>query len=146
MRILWGFDVDETLIITNHELDKKSFYTTVNDIKFRHAMYELYTFMLKYNKKNMFILTSRPPVIKKQLSEIFKIETIYTNDIQFKTQQEFEIYNKDRYVFNLGCVEKKLLQLDALSNNADYIYYFDDLYKMFEKFNRNPKIKIMQPL
>jgi hydroxymethylpyrimidine pyrophosphatase-like HAD family hydrolase len=143
--ILIGFDLDETLIHTNHDKDKLDLYTKINDITFNERTYNLFKKIYSKSKEKLFILTSRPPECKEQIKNIFGIDKVFTNNTGFRDKNDLD-KNIDNIDLKTRLVIKKLEFMENLSKDLEYIIYYDDLYNIFWKLNKNIKIMVMKPL
>lgn len=144
-QILYGFDLDDTLILTDHQADAQDLYLKINNIRFNPKMYNYFCFVRERYPDQIFILTSRPFVCKDQIEQIFQIKKIYTNSQGFQSHEEITRYFQHKDTSSITSVQQKMKVLTQLQQNGNIIIYFDDIVKHFAEYNSNENILVIAP-
>jgi len=146
-QIYYGFDLDDTLILTDHQADAQDLYLKINNVTFNSKMYDYFCFVRERYPDKVFILTSRPFQCKDQIKAIFNIANVYTNYKGFQTHEEIKRYFQNKHAASAKAVKQKMKVLTELQKNGNNIViYFDDIVKAFADYNTNENIMVLAPL
>lgn len=137
MKIAWVFDLDNTLIYTDPEENKRTFFRNLEILFYDNKMVSLFKF-LKSKRESVFILTGRHPDIKDQIAKLIGLKPervkCRQNDLDREKEKEF--------VKGIGLLEYfenmndwKVSVLNQMTIFYDLVIYFDDGFNWYMKRN-----------
>lgn len=144
--ILWLFDIDNTLLISEKEKELQVMFYDFINYQFITPMHDLFCFLRGRIPNNVGILTSRPPGCRSAIERIFKTTHIITNNYSFPSKEIAIIQLADVNKFKKQNQLRKMRKLKDLTETFDRIIFFDDEYQDYQNMPLNPKISVLSPI
>lgn len=148
-KILFFFDLDDTLIRTNDIMNKKTFYLSFYDISFKKYFF-LFKILIALFPKKVFIITARSSLCLPFISKLLHIPStrIFTRpSINPILECSQNMQNKELLLqFKLSVLKFKREILYSFSEKGYFIYFFDDWYRHYEDLNMNSQFSVIQIL
>ncbi len=147
---LFFFDLDDTLITTKLEDDRRTGYTRIiNPVK--KKLWEYYLdCALAASYENIHIITARPVTVYNDLDKLFDNEEIKIHCRPFLTtkgqiKQILENENGEEEYFLEEIIMWKTYVLNSWAQSGYDIYFFDDNWKEFPPERLHPNVIVYNP-
>lgn len=149
MRIVWVFDLDNTLIFTDMKKNKETFFRNLDVISYDNKMLSLLT-QLKYKNEAVFILTGRHPDLQVKIAKMFdlRIERVKCRQNDLGREKEILIVSGEKEIeFYENMNDWKITVLNQMTIFYDLVIYFDDGFNWYLKRDDiEPNVFILPPV
>lgn len=151
MKIAWVFDLDNTLIYTDMEENKKTFFRNLKTTGIDEKMLFLFQVIKTLDYESLYILTGRHPDLQARISSKFLLSMSrvlcrkndlerYKEKLYVKGGQELQFYFKKMN-------DWKVEELNHLAEDYDIVLYFDDGFNWYmERSDISNKVHILPPV
>lgn len=136
MRIAWVFDLDNTLIYTDLEKNKRTFFRNLDVLSYDEKMKNLFQ-LARYNDEKVFILTGRHPDLRHDIADLFDmyVGNIFCrqNDLEREKEEKFVNGGADEIKYIEQMNDWKVSKLNEIAIHYDLVLYFDDGFNWYVK-------------
>jgi len=149
-KMVFVFDLDDTLIDLDHKEESKKLYLELNIRKEHKKTMDFFKFVKNKEDTDTYILTARPNLLQKDIASYFKMkqDNVICRDFCNSIKEMEELISNEilMQLFLEEMIEFKINILNQLSQKYFYVMVYDDFAKEINELKKlNKNISVLFP-